>query len=89
MAKSDTKRTSTPEEIKAWAEKREGRPAKVKGTNDLLRISFPGFSEEKLEDLSWQEFFEIFKENDLEFIYQEETEEGETSRFFKFVEKED
>ena len=79
------------EEIRRWAEERNARPARVKGTgggNDpgLLRLDFPGYSgEESLEPISWDEFFEIFDNNDLQFLYQEKTKDGGESRFFKFI----
>lgn len=83
--------TTDHNKIKAWAEERDGRPATVAVTKQdeeagILRIDFPGFSgEEALEAVTWKEFFEAFEENDLEFLYQDETDEGEISRFCKFV----
>ena len=35
--------------------------------------------------IEWGEFFEIFDENDLNFLYQDKTADGGTSRFNKFV----
>lgn len=43
--------------------------------------------DENLTEISWDEFFRIFDESAVEFLYQEETANGETSRFFKLVEK--
>jgi len=34
-----------------------------------------------------EEFFKIFDENKLAFLYQDKTADGETSRFCKFVER--
>jgi hypothetical protein len=87
---AETKTTTDHKEIKKWAEERGGWPAKVKGIEDnnggILRIDFPGFSgEETLETISWNEFFQIFDENNLKFLYQEKLTTGEESRFFKFV----
>jgi len=92
MNKGESKRTSDHDEIKKWAEDRDGKPAVVKGTESkdgsgLLRINFPGYAEENLKDISWEEFFKIFDDNALEFLYQEKTQDGETSRFSKFVNK--
>ncbi|WP_300438998.1 hypothetical protein [Christiangramia sp.] len=90
---SDSKTTKDHETIKNWVEERDGKPALVKGTGDnakgsgLLRINFPGGAEESLENISWEKFFSIFDENNLEFLYQEETKDGDESRFFKFVNK--
>lgn len=86
-------RTTDHEKIRRWAEQRGGKPATVKRTKSdgepgVLRIDFEGYSgEESLEHISWDEFFEKFDEKDLEFLYQEETRDGEPSRFFKFVSK--
>lgn len=85
--------TTDHETIRKWIEKREGKPSRVKGTGDqesagVLRIDFPGGEEESLDSISWDEFFETFEENNLAFLYQEETKEGGTSRFNKFVDRE-
>lgn len=92
MKNGESKRTTNHDEIKKWAEKRNGKPAKVKGTenenNALLRINFPGYAEENLEDITWNEFFDIFDQNNLDFLYQDKTKDGETSRFSKFVNRE-
>lgn len=96
MAKAKTshesKTTTDHEEIRQWVEARDGNPAIVKGTEKggsaLLRIDYPGFSgEDKLEEIEWDEFFQIFDENKLAFLYQEKTEDGGLSRFSKFVER--
>ena len=94
MAKAKTSHesnvTTDHEEIRNWVEERDGHPAIVKGTEKggsaLLRIDYPGFSgEDRLEEITWDEFFEIFDENNLAFLYQEKTEDGGLSRFSKFV----
>jgi hypothetical protein len=83
--------TTDHETIRQWAEQREGYPASVAGTKGdesagLLRIDFPGFEgEDTLETITWDEFFEKFDEENLEFLYQEDTDDGERSRFCKFV----
>lgn len=84
MSGSNT--TTDHDEIKAWAEARGGRPAKVKteGSGGLLRIDFAE-PDERLEEIGWDEFFEIFEENDLAFLHQDETADGKESRFNKFV----
>jgi hypothetical protein len=76
--------------IRDWAEARDGWPAHVKDTEagpddaGILRIAFDP-DEQSLERLSWDDFFEKFEESQLAFLYQEETSEGETSRFFKLI----
>ena len=78
--------TTSHDKIRAWAEARKGRPARVKtkGEGGILRIDF-GTPEENLEEIGWDEFFEIFDDNKLAFLYQDETQDGKTSRFSKFV----
>lgn len=79
-------RTTDHDTIRKWAEARGGRPARVRSEEPggILRIDF-GEPEERLEEIGWDEFFEIFDRNGLTFLYQEETEDGGTSRFNKFV----
>ena len=84
----ESKTTTDHDEIRSWVEERGGHPARVEGTN-LLRIDYPGFSgEDTLEEISWDELFQIFDKNKLAFLYQEETKDGGKSRFSKFVENE-
>ena len=86
-AKAESQFTTDHEEIRSWVEEREGNPARVEGTN-LLRIDYPGYSGEgTLEKMEWDEFFKIFDENNLAFLYQEETKDGGESRFSKFVDR--
>jgi hypothetical protein len=83
---SAAKQTRDHDEIRAWAEARGGRPAKVetKGSGGILRFDF-GEPEDNLTAIEWEEFFEIFDSNDLQFLYQEETGSGGESRFNKFI----
>ena len=86
--------TTVHEEIRRWVEARGGQPAQVKGTqrrgSALLRIDYPGFSgEDTLEPIEWDEFFEIFDENNLAFLYQEKTADGGQSRFSKFINRDE
>ncbi|HSS22772.1 MAG TPA: lipocalin/fatty-acid binding family protein [Pyrinomonadaceae bacterium] len=89
---SDAKVTSDHGAIQKWVEARGGHPARVKGTggkgSGVLRIDYPGYSgEETLKAIEWDEFFEGFEENNLAFLHQDKTKEGELSRFSKFVER--
>ncbi|MGV6871877.1 hypothetical protein ACUSIJ_04185 [Pseudochelatococcus sp. B33] len=81
--------TTDHDEIRQWAESRSGRPARVNTgePGGILRIDF-GEPEEGLEAISWEAFFEIFDENRLAFLYQDETKGGGQSRFNKFVRRE-
>ena len=91
---SQAQRTTDHQKIRRWTEERGGHPATVKRTTrggepGILRIDFPGYSgEESLEPIEWDEFFEKFEENNLAFLYQDQTDDGQTSRFSKFVDRE-
>jgi hypothetical protein len=91
---SQSKRTTDREQIRQWAEARNGKPARVQGTGDgddagLLRIDFPEHEgskeDDELEEITWDEFFDKFDEKRLAFVYQDRTATGEPSRFNKFV----
>lgn len=86
MAEATT--TTDHDSIRAWIEERNGRPARVKtgGQGGILRIDF-GDTDENLEELSWDDFFQIFDENKLAFLHQDQTADGKTSRFNKFVDR--
>jgi hypothetical protein len=74
--------------IRRWAEQRGGKPSRVKGatgSGGVLRFDF-GTAEPNLEEISWDQFFEIFEKEKLAFLYQDKTDEG-ISRFNKFVER--
>jgi hypothetical protein len=88
MSTSET--TTDHDKIRAWAEERGGRPATVKGTESggddagILRIDFQD-PDDRLEEISWDEWFEKFEDAGLAFLYQDEKKDGETSTFFKLV----
>ncbi len=85
MSKATT--TTNHDEIRKWAEERDGHPAVVRTQQPggILRIDF-GEPEEALEQIDWDEFFEIFENNRLAFLHQDQA-GGSTSRFNKFVER--
>jgi hypothetical protein len=89
-----SKRTTDHQQIRRWAEEREGKPARVRLTGDggdvgLLRIDFPEDNDDEedgeLEEITWEEFFEKFDDKRLTFVYQDTTSAGELSRFNRFV----
>ena len=92
----ENRTTTDHEAIRRFAEARGGRPAAVEGTgsgNDpgILRIAFPDRPEaddESLEEISWDEWFRAFDENGLALVYQEQTADGQESRFNKLVDRE-
>jgi hypothetical protein len=94
MASLSTKATTDHECIKKWAEERGAKPACVKGTGDkddpgLIRIDIPGASgRNKLQHISWEEFFHKFDESHLALVYQDITSKGYKSSYNKIVDRE-
>ncbi len=85
---SDATITTNHDVIRKWAEARDGHPARVRDTGEggVLRIDFDP-PEEDLETLDWEDFFAIFEDNNLAFLHQDMTKDGQTSRFNKFVDR--
>src|SRR5215210_1691046 len=79
--------TTDHDEIRRWADERGGRPSVVRTSRrkgGILRFDF-GEDDEKLEETSWEEFFQIFDDSKLALLHQDSVNTGQTSRFFKFV----
>jgi hypothetical protein len=92
---STSEKTHDHKKIQKWAEEREGVPAKIKNTGDesddgVLRIHFPkhSASDDRFDEISWDDFFENFDKNNLDLLYQDKKADGEISTFHKFVERE-
>lgn len=56
----------------------------------MLRFEFSegtgdGSENDRLEEISWDEWFEKFEENGLALLYQQHKASGEDSTFFKLV----
>lgn len=84
---AEAKTTTDHAEIRRWVEARGGRPAHVtetaeEGDPGILRIDFAD-PDERLEEISWDEWFQAFEDNKLAFLYQEEGD----SRFNKLVDR--
>lgn len=83
--------TKDHDTIKKWVEERGGKPATVKrtlkpgGKPGVLRLMFDDSDTDTLVEISWDDFFQVFDENNLMLLYQEKTAQGTLSRFFKFV----
>jgi hypothetical protein len=90
-ARHEAQQTTDHATIRRWAERRDGRPATVEGTEErgehagVLRIKFS--DDDGLEEISWDDFFAKFDEEKLAFLFQDRTKDGSESRFFKFVER--
>src|SRR5438270_13961234 len=83
--------TTDHKEIRKWAEDRGAKPSCVRGTGDkgdivILRLDFPGYTgEDKLQEITWDEWFEKFDERKLALLHQETTASGEKSNFNKII----
>jgi hypothetical protein len=80
--------TTDHDVIRQWAEERDAVPATVEGTEHdghlgVLRFDFPGGGGDRLQEVSWDEWFATFDERRLNFIYQEERADGRQSNFFR------
>ena len=93
MASASGNTTQDHDFIREWAEKRGGKPAEVASTEQngqpgILRLEFPDApyaNDDALKEISWEDFFEKFDQSGLEFLYQEETAQGELSNFNKLI----
>ncbi len=87
------KTTKDHDEIRKWAEARDGKPAVVSATEGenetgIIRLMFPNapnHNDDALEEISWDEFFEKFDASGLELTYQEKTAGGQISDFNKLT----
>jgi hypothetical protein len=84
---AEAKTTIDHDEIRQWVEARGGRPARVTETGGdgdpgVLRIDFAE-PDDRLEEMSWEDWFRAFDTNELAFLYQDEGD----SRFNKLVDR--
>jgi hypothetical protein len=92
--KHSSQTTTDCKEIKKWAEARGAKPACVKGTGDkgdigILRLDFPGYTgEDKLQEISWDDWCKKFEQRKLALVYQETTADGQKSNFNKIISRE-
>jgi hypothetical protein len=88
-----SKTTQDHDEIRKWAESRGAVPADVASTESddqtgILRFEFPkakNANDSKLQEISWEDFFEKFDRSGLALVYQDVTADGKKSNFNKFV----
>lgn len=85
--------TQDHDEIREWVESHDGVPVVVADTKDgdggVLRIDFPGGTDEGLTEIGWDEWFETFDDRDLAFLYQERKADGSDSTFCKLIDAKD
>ena len=79
--------TTHHEVIRQWAEDRGGVPATVEGTEHgdhlgVLRFDFGG-DNDRLRQVSWDEWLRTFDARRLNFLYQEDHKDGSPSTFFR------
>lgn len=90
MTSQQSHTTTDHDEILRWAKERGGAPAHVRDTASseddagILRIAFAG-DDDKLQSITWDDWFEKFDDANLAFLYQDRTASGDESRFFKLV----
>lgn len=80
--------TTDHEVIKHWAEDRGATPSTVPGSEygdrpGRLLFDFPGYGGERLEHISWADWFRTFDKRKLNFLYQEHKKDGSQSNFFR------
>ena len=82
------------EQIRRWAKERGAQPSTVRRTPEddsagTIRLDFPGSSGQgSLEEISWDEWFRHFDENDLALIVEDEMANGQSHNFNKLVARE-
>ena len=85
------KTTYDHDQIRRWAEARGAKPSTVKRTRHsdapgILRLNFPGYSgSDSLEEISWDEWFSKFDEQNLSLLCADTTKDGQLSNFNKLV----
>jgi len=80
--------TTDHEVIRQWAKARKAVPSTVAGTEHdghlgVLRLDFPGYSGDRLTEVSWDDWFDAFDKRRLNFIYQQKQTSGKRSNFFR------
>lgn len=83
--------TRSHDVIQAWAQARDARPATIPtqqseqdGRPHVLRFLFGDRDGERLQELGWEEFFQVFDDRELVFLFQEQKSDGSPSNFFRF-----
>jgi hypothetical protein len=88
-APDERQMTSDPERVREWAEARSAVPVSSR-TGEGRGHSFArsGEIDEEHEEYTWDEFTEVFRDEDLVFVYHEETDPSdEELGFFELVER--
>jgi hypothetical protein len=81
--------TTSHEVIRRWAEARNAVPATVVGTEHdgrpgVLTFDFPPLGDnDRLKEITWDEWFATFDRRKLNFLFQEKLADGRQSNFFR------
>jgi len=81
--------TTNHDVIRRWAEERSAVPATVVGTeheghSGVLTFDFPPVGDnDRLKQMSWDEWFETFDRRKLNFVFQEKLANGHQNNFFQ------
>jgi hypothetical protein len=80
--------TTDHDVIRQWAEARKAVPSTIGGSEHdghlgVLRLDFPGYTGDRLTEVSWDDWFDAFDKRRLNFIYQQKTANGKRSNFFQ------
>ncbi len=81
--------TRSRDVIRRWAEERRATPVAAtredgNGRPRTLRLDFPGGSSgASLQPVTWDEWFGVFEDRDLVFLFQERLRNGDQSNFFR------
>lgn len=78
-------KTIDHEDIKTWADTRQARPVRLRRFDDetiseRVRFRFPEDEYPDEEDLTWEEFFDIFDRSRLEFVFEDIADEAVENR---------
>ena len=77
--------TAEHDDIKDWAEVRKARPVRQlrfedETVSETVRFRFPEDKFPNEEDLTWEEFFEIFDRNRMEFVFEDIADEASENK---------
>ena len=70
---SESKSTRDHDAIRRWAEQHGCRPVRVKDT-EVIQLDCPGGAgDETFDEISWDDWLQVFDDRGLQFLYQEDT----------------
>jgi hypothetical protein len=92
--------TTNHQEIQKWAANRGALPALIdhpdgKADRTGLRLNFPGTSDDELlpektknQSTSWEQFFHLFDEQNLMFVYDTDPKATDPTQWYSFIKNE-